>query len=152
MKCKNLLHLSSVSENQKNLTEYWVSWNPPTGDYLIKNFLPLKEIIDTCFINKNFRFGNTVTSQIEGLYSIIKLFFNTSTSSLSAVVKQIHQALTIQLHKQLVEAAQNSYKELTACLSIQIFNGHISHYSLKTIPLHMARPLNSTALATTFLL
>ena len=146
MKWNNLIQSSSVSEYQNNFTEFSVSWNPPTGDYLIKNIFPLKEKFVSCFINKHLHFGNTVTSRIEGLHSYIKRFVNTSTSSLSAVVKQIHQALTIQLHERFIEAAQHSYKQLTGLPpSIQNLNGQISHYALKTIhSFHMAKPPNST--------
>jgi len=146
MKWNNLIQSSSVSEYQNNFTEFLVSWNPPTGDYLIKNIFPLKEKFVSCFINKHLHFGNTVTSRIEGLHSYIKRFVNTSTSSLSAVVKQIHQALTIQLHERFIEAAQHSYKQLTGLPpSIQNLNGQISHYALKTIhSFHMAKPPNST--------
>lgn len=146
MEWNKLIQSSSASQYMQNFSQFSLSWNPPTGDYLIKNVLPLKEKFVACFINKHLHFGNTVTSRIEGLHSYIKRFVNTSTSSLSAVVKQIYQALTIQIHERFIEAAQHSYKQLTGLpLCVQSLNGRISHYALKTIhSFHMARPPSST--------
>jgi hypothetical protein len=57
-----LINSDTVTEYHKNFTQLTMAWNPPTSDYILKNILPLKEKIISCFINEHHHFGNTVTS------------------------------------------------------------------------------------------
>lgn len=118
---------------QKNFTKLTVAWNPPTADYLLKNWIPLKSKFVACHINHILHFDTRVSSRVEGLHSYIKRFFSSSAASLSAVVKQIDQALKIQLHERFVQATETSFKRLVGLPpSLDHLHGIISHHALKT--------------------
>jgi hypothetical protein len=125
--------VASVTETdyQDNFTALSKTWNPATSDYLITNWLPIKHKFVAYIIHQSPHFGNAVTSRVEGLHAYVKRFIASSTGSFSAVVKQIHQAISVQLNERFIEASQQSYKQLIGLPpSIENLNGKITHYAL----------------------
>ncbi|KAI7940915.1 hypothetical protein MJO28_013200 [Puccinia striiformis f. sp. tritici] len=151
-KCWHQLVASQTeTDYHQNFAEISKKWDPLTADYLIPNWMPIKEKFVAYLIDKHPHFGNTITSRVEGLHAYIKRFINSPTSSFSAVVKHIHRAISVQLHKCLVKASQDSYKQLVGLPpSIKNLNGTITHFALHSFHIAKQSITNSALEGTTF--
>ena len=117
---------------QQNFTQLSIHWNPPTSDYLISNWLPLKNKFVAYSTDQHPHFHNCNTSRIEGLHAYVQRFISSSAGSLHAVVKQIYQAISVQIHERKLESSQQTLKSLKGLpLSLEPLSGLITHFALR---------------------
>ena len=124
--------LVSNVQYQNNFTQLTQVWNPLTADYLITNWLPLKHKFVAYLTDQHPHFSNCNSLRIESLHSYIKSFINSSAGAFSIVVKQLFQAISIQIHEEMTLSSQQDVQHLIGLPpSLKSLTGKISHYALK---------------------
>lgn len=83
--------------------------------YIKNTWLKHKDKLVTAWIDELPHFGNTVTSRVEGIHSVIKKYLTTNSGNFLILVQTLQDVITHQLRELDIKQNKEQFKRLISC-------------------------------------